>query len=108
MGGNDVPTPPSEADSQQSADEGSPEPEPEKAEDDDDDDDVFQGEFSRKEKKKPCATEGGLEGVATNAKALLDKFEAGLTATFPKELSQPFGSTVLFSHARPPCVFLFL
>ncbi|OLQ00711.1 hypothetical protein AK812_SmicGene16606 [Symbiodinium microadriaticum] len=77
-----------EADSQQSADEGSPEPEPEKAEDDDDDDDVFQGEFSRKEKKKPCATEGGLEGVATNAKALLDKFEAGLTATFPKELSQ--------------------
>lgn len=107
MGENDVPSPPSYVDStNMSGDDGSQEPDPEKeGDEDDDDDDVFKGEFSREKTKPP---DGGLDGIATNAKALLDKFDPGLTQTFPKDLSEPFGSTLLFSRALPSFVPLFL
>ena len=54
------------------------------------------------------ARENAFAGVCSNAKTLLnEKFDKDLTLTFPKDLSEPSGSTLLCSRARHPFVFLF-
>ena len=105
-------SPPSYMDSQGSGDEASqaePEPETEgttkeEEAEEPNDDDVFEGKFAPGTK----ARENAFAGVCSNAKTLLnEKFDKDLTLTFPKDLSEPSGSTLLCSRARHPFVFLF-